>query len=437
VTDAKRWDVFLSYSRPHQQAAETLALRLEDQGGLQVFLDKWLIAPGQPFITELERALRASRACAVLIGPGEIRPWQNEEMQAALSQAVGRSPSSGEMPFRVIPVLLPGATDPSDETLPAFITTRSLVDFRSAQGLDDEEAFNRLVAGIRGVAPGRPSTPPEWLTFLTAPGLQRPTGIAVDGDVVYVADHEAGTISRFEKGACVKRQAGLAKPHHIIVLGDTLVVTDTHHHELVFYSLELEEKQRTSSIGSRALQRPHGLASNFPGEYYVADSDNHRVLQVRGGEVQASVGRQGGGLGIEAGEFSVPCGVAVSLDCVCVADTYNHRVQVLTRDLRALSSFGAMGHGTGQFAYPVAVATWHNWIVVADEHNKRLQLWRRESSNLPFDVTCVSSDLCDGWLGSPFGLTFDEDGHLFVADRKNGKLLRMDFDAMIAALGHR
>jgi hypothetical protein len=55
--------------------------------------------------------------------------------------------------FRVIPVLLPGA-DPKDEkTLPRFLRRLTWVDFRG--GLDDPDPFQRLVAGIRGVAPGR------------------------------------------------------------------------------------------------------------------------------------------------------------------------------------------------------------------------------------------------------------------------------------------
>lgn len=433
MPDDKHWDVFLSYSSSDRVVAERLACRLEE-AGLGVFLDKWRIAPGQPFIPELEHALRASRSCAVLLGPGVTRPWQNEEIQAALTRAVVHRPSSGEdRPFRVIPVLLPGAADPADDTFPSFITTRSLVDFRSPDGLEDREAFARLVAGIRGVEPGRPDTAPAWLETLRLPDLRRATGVAVDGSTLFVADHEAGTVSRVERGAVARRQGGLLKPHHLVVVGDTVVATDTHHNELVFLDPDLEVKERTGALGDHRLRRPHGLASNYPDEFYVTDADNHRVLQVRDGAVTAVAGRPNCQSGFEVGEFSVPCGVAAAPDCVLVADTYNHRVQVLTRDLRALSAFGAMGRGEGQFAYPVAVACWQEWIVVSDEQNKRLQLWRRDTAGLPFGVTCVSSDLCSRWVGSPFGLTFDEDGRLLVADRKHGSVARIEFDRVVAA----
>jgi sugar lactone lactonase YvrE len=64
-------------------------------------------------------------------------------------------------------------------------------------------------------------------------------------------------------------------------------------------------------------------------------------------------------------------------------------------------------------------------------------LWRRESGSLPFELSCVSADLLGKWLGSPFGICFDEDGRLFVADRRRGGVLRIDFDRLLADLALR
>jgi hypothetical protein len=435
MADDKHWDVFLSYSSPDLPEVERLARRLEDEAHLAVFLDRWRLVPGQGFIGALAEAIRISRSCALFLGKGEMRPWQNQEVQAALNQAVRSSGQAGTSTFRVIPVLLPGARDPAEDELPAFLATfiglRTWVDFRGEQGLDDAEEFARLVAGIRGTEPGRPRVPPAWLTTIDVPGLRRPTGVAVDGAVLFLADHETGSVMRVEHREVVASSAGLLKPHHLVVMADTLVVTDTHHHALAFYDLDLTLREKKAQLGEYTLRRPHGLSSNYPNEFYLTDADHHRVLRVQDGEVTASAGRPGCQSGSDAGEFSIPCGVAASPDCVYVADTFNHRVQVLTRDLRAVSSFGRMGHGAGEFAYPVAVASWHQWIVVSDEHNTRLQLWRREGAGLPFTASCVSADLCGDWLGSPFGLVFDEDGRLLVADRKDGKVLRIDFEKML------
>jgi hypothetical protein len=76
-------------------------------------------------------------------------------MRVALNQRV-RDPD-----FRVIPVLLPDASMPERSRLPPFLARLTWVDFRA--GLDDADAFYRLVCGIKGVAPGPPGevAPPE------------------------------------------------------------------------------------------------------------------------------------------------------------------------------------------------------------------------------------------------------------------------------------
>src|SRR5262249_246942 len=102
---------------------------------------------GEPWQEELEQALKRSRTCAVFVGPSGIGPWHHEEMRSALQIRVGQPG------FRVIPVLLPRATKPTPNDLPLFLSRLPWVDFR--RGLDDSGTFHQLVAGIRGLAPGR------------------------------------------------------------------------------------------------------------------------------------------------------------------------------------------------------------------------------------------------------------------------------------------
>ena len=64
--------------------------------------------------------------------------------------AIDRRVNEGR--FRVIPVLLPGAERPKRSSLPPFLVSTTWVEFR--RSLDDEEAFHRLVCGIRGIEPG-------------------------------------------------------------------------------------------------------------------------------------------------------------------------------------------------------------------------------------------------------------------------------------------
>jgi len=142
-----KYDVFLSHNSQDKPAVKWLAARLEDEAKIKVFLDIWNLIPGDPWQEDLEKALDASRTVAVFLGPAGISGWHNEELRAALKTRV-LDPER-----RVIPILLPGTTMPEKDEIPAFLQRLTWVDFRNK--LDDYEGFRRLVAGIRGEAPGR------------------------------------------------------------------------------------------------------------------------------------------------------------------------------------------------------------------------------------------------------------------------------------------
>ena len=146
---ADGYDVFLSHRSPDKPIVERLAEKLVEEAQLSPFLDRWHLIPGEPWQESLEQALNRSRCVAVFVGPSGVNSWENEEMRAALSKRVQENRNS----FRVIPVLLPGADQEAKDKLPAFLLRFTWVDFSA--GIDDPVAFSRLVAGIRGQAPGR------------------------------------------------------------------------------------------------------------------------------------------------------------------------------------------------------------------------------------------------------------------------------------------
>lgn len=141
-----KYDVFLIHSNFDKASVEGLAVQL-DEAGLKPFLDMWHLVPGEPWQEALEDALDQSEICAVFLGPSGLGPWENEEMRDALDERVRNK-------FRrVIPVLLPGANPKDAKTLPHFLRRLTWVDFRN--GIDDNKAFRRLIAGITGQPPGR------------------------------------------------------------------------------------------------------------------------------------------------------------------------------------------------------------------------------------------------------------------------------------------
>ena len=142
-----KYQTLLSHNSDDKPAVEELARRLENDG-VNCFLDKWHLIPGQPWQPALEEALEESATCVVFVGPSGLGPWQNEEMRAAISRRV----SDKSRKFGVIPVVLPGAHRDQRSRLPTFLVAATWVEFK--QSLEDEDAYHRLKCGIRGVPPG-------------------------------------------------------------------------------------------------------------------------------------------------------------------------------------------------------------------------------------------------------------------------------------------
>src|SRR5262249_23544446 len=93
----KRYDVFLCHNSADKPAVESVAGHLKQEIGIEPFLDKWCLVPGEPWQEGIEEALDQSATCAVFVDASGIGPWENEEMRAALERRV-KDPT-----FRVIP----------------------------------------------------------------------------------------------------------------------------------------------------------------------------------------------------------------------------------------------------------------------------------------------------------------------------------------------
>lgn len=141
-----RYDVFISYNQnTDQDAAKLIAYRLRSEAGLNPWLDIWAVIPGTPEQEAQEQGLVRTECYAVLIGKGGLSGWQNEQMRMAIQMRVYENSS-----YRIIPVFLPDA-DPSErDSLPPFLARYHPVYFHNT--LEDENAFQQLVNGIRSTA---------------------------------------------------------------------------------------------------------------------------------------------------------------------------------------------------------------------------------------------------------------------------------------------
>lgn len=138
------FDAFLSHSHEDAEAVEILSARLEDEARFRVWLDKWILVPGNHFIQDMARGLEDARTCIVCIGQSTPKGWFREEIEKALNRQT-KNPS-----FRVIPVILPGG---DSKIVDNFLELRTWVDF--SKGFENPQAFHLLICGVQGVPPGR------------------------------------------------------------------------------------------------------------------------------------------------------------------------------------------------------------------------------------------------------------------------------------------
>ena len=142
------FDVFLSYAPQDQPAVIGLAEALENRR-LSVWLDEWELVPGQTVMDKIEHIIAVCPSAAVCLG-ADLESWQNSERQALLNRF--NTEQDLQNPFRLIPILLPGAKQP----LPSFLANFKWVDLR--RGVNEEQ-LDQIQWGITGIRP-RPSTEP-------------------------------------------------------------------------------------------------------------------------------------------------------------------------------------------------------------------------------------------------------------------------------------
>src|SRR5258708_27381384 len=110
----KKFDFFLCHNSQDKPIVERIARNLQ-QNEIKPWFGTWELIPGDSWQEVIEAGLESSRTCAVIMGKSGFGPWDNEQMRTALELRVE------DTRFRVIPVLLPGATVPGKSELPKFL----------------------------------------------------------------------------------------------------------------------------------------------------------------------------------------------------------------------------------------------------------------------------------------------------------------------------
>lgn len=151
MSEPYEFDVFLSHNSEDKPVIRRLAKALREKFRIEPWLDEEQIRAGERFRLALERGMSESRTAIVAYGPGGVGPWEDEEVDALLSNSVKDG-------LVVIPVLLPGA--PGEPELPLLLSTRNWIDLR--KGLR-KELLQKLADSIEAVKPAASSVPKPTL----------------------------------------------------------------------------------------------------------------------------------------------------------------------------------------------------------------------------------------------------------------------------------
>ena len=140
---AQIFDVFLCHNSEDKPAVREIAQKLIEKN-IKPWLDEQEIRPGTSWQMALGQQIESIGSAAVFVGETGFGPWQNQEIQALLSQFVNR-----ECP--VIPVVLPSAK--TTPRLPWTLANLHWVDFRDT----NLDPLKQLIWGITGKKPSEQS----------------------------------------------------------------------------------------------------------------------------------------------------------------------------------------------------------------------------------------------------------------------------------------
>ncbi len=166
------------------------------------------------------------------------------------------------------------------------------------------------------------------------------------------------------------------------------------------------------------FRSPTGIAIGEGGELYIADSGNHRIQVL---SPDGAFLRKWGEAGDGPGQFEKPIDVAIGPDgSIYVADFGLDRVQKFTARGEPLLAWGRAGSAEGEFAGPAGLATDpEGRVYVVEFYNHRIQVFDASGH---YERTLGTEGHGMGELYHPTDLTLRSDGSLLVADAYNYRI---------------
>ncbi|HEU4595859.1 MAG TPA: NHL repeat-containing protein [Pyrinomonadaceae bacterium] len=195
---------------------------------------------------------------------------------------------------------------------------------------------------------------------------------------------------------------------------------------------------------------PSALAVDDEGNLYVADTGNQRVRKVtKEGVVTTLAGDGTAGFRdgpAHAAQFNAPVGVAVDREGrVFVADTYNDRIRVVTKEgeVKTVAGAGVPGYADGDalsaalFDTPCGVAVNEaGELFIADTGNDRLRKLTKEGQVITLTLGAPPGETPEE-ASNPLGLALTHDGFLYFTELDRGRVRQLAPDGTARVIAGR
>jgi sugar lactone lactonase YvrE len=311
-----------------------------------------------------------------------------------------------------------------------------------------------------------------------------PNGLAVDRDgQVVISDLGNHSIVRRDAQGRLTKIAGTGKPgftgdggpavdarlnapFDVLVLRDeqAILIADTYNHRI----RRIDREGRITTIAGNgksalagdggpaaeaSLQLPQGIAVDSAGNLYIADTFNHVIRRVDSAGMITTVAGSEGGLAGDGelatkAQLNLPMAVAVDAEgCIYISDAGNSRIRRVNTDgkIETVAGFGGgsgiAGSGfAGDGGRPARAKIFSPadiemgpagcWYI-ADSGNNRVRVVREETISTVAgkgspDFSGDGGSAAEASFKAPQKIALHPDGSVFVADRANRRVRRID-----------
>jgi sugar lactone lactonase YvrE len=281
-------------------------------------------------------------------------------------------------------------------------------------------------------APRVPQIPVrEWRAWNLPPdgaSLPTPRSVAPGLNEQLAVLDTAGRVLIFTTDGTLVRQwkmldVSVGKPEGILVLNDgRIVVCDTHYHRIVYFDAKGRVLKTFGAHGTGPGEfiYPVGITKDAQENLYVCEYGGHDRVQkfTREGAYLLEFGS----FGTAPGEFQRPGGLVWNAGKIYVADAVNNRVLIFTDEGKFEGLLGAAGQ-------PLAFDLPYDITLGGDGSLYVIEYGAGRLSRVSLDGQLLArfgrTGGGEGEFGTPWGLCIDPKGHIFVADTKNRRLVRL------------